>query len=141
MARRLEAGGAAQISSKIYMSSQASPPQLSPSNSRALHIHRAALRKDMATWSGRSHAEVRSMYLGAPILQSISLYIRYFIIYIYIYIYPKKKAEILVSSQSEGDAFNANGTDPSRERPSRTGSQCSSISSSPHIRSARSSYL
>ena len=99
MARRLEAGGAAQISSKIYMSSQASPPQLSPSNSRALHIHRAALRKDMATWSGRSHAEVRSMYLGAPILQSISLYIRYFIIYIYIYIYISKKKRLRSWSQ------------------------------------------
>ena len=78
---------------------------------------------------------------GANLAEHIFIYQIFHYIYIYIIYIYQKKAEILVSSQSEGDAFNANGTDPSRERPSRTGSQCSSISSSPHIRSARSSYL
>mmetsp|Transcript_27628 Transcript_27628/g.79380 ORF Transcript_27628/g.79380 Transcript_27628/m.79380 type:complete len:202 (-) Transcript_27628:366-971(-) len=87
-AKRLASGGTLHRSSKTYSSSQPSPPQLSPRSCRARQNQRAALRKHMATWRGKSQAGVRSMY----------------------------------------------------ERPSFTGSQRSSASSSPQRCKARSSY-
>ena len=85
----------------------------------------------MATWRGKSQAEVRSIYLG---ICSGSLF------------GAKIDTDTHRLSLMKDDFLWDTATyfkvtvHPGYERPKRTGSQCSSISSSPHMRKARSSY-